>query len=107
MHADASTTVQSVLAAAVQQERQAAAAWALSTGTHQRADAVELVTAFRAARRAEGEEAREAGERACVPGEYELSVEAGAGAQLTRKLTVTGQQAVVVPFPAFDMNTSS
>ena len=62
-HADADTTVQSVLGAAVRQERQAAAAWALSTGTHQRDDAVELVTAYRAARRAEGEEEREACER--------------------------------------------
>ena len=62
-HANADTTVQSVLDAAVQKERQAAAAWALSTGTHQRDDAVELVTAYRAARRAEGEEEREACER--------------------------------------------
>ena len=62
-HADASTTAQSVLAEAVQHEFQAASAWALSTGTHQRDDAVELVTAYRAARRAEGEEEREACER--------------------------------------------
>ena len=44
--------------------------------------------------------ATEAGDLACVPGEYELSVEDGAGERLTHKLTVTGQQAVVVPFPS-------
>ena len=62
-HADASTTAQSVLAEAVQHEFQAASAWALSTGTHQRDDAVELVTAYRAARRTEGELERQACER--------------------------------------------
>ena len=44
--------------------------------------------------------ATEAGDLACVPGQYELSVEDGAGERLTRKLTVTGPQAIVVPFPS-------
>ena len=43
--------------------------------------------------------ATEQGDLACVPGNYVLSVENGAGEVLTRDLAINGRQAVVVPFP--------